>query len=159
MPPAAGGASPPGPPDRQGAGAGCGFELFAAQKSQNRGYYLCVYWLYRQYLPPEATRSGSKDEVPLSSKTLCARSARLPEMRLQIRPRSAQGLPPDRADGFTTAGFFTRLALGCVYQFIGLINETPPRDVTDRSRILSFTVFASSQTTSAPPVRRRRPRR
>ena len=66
--------------------------------------------------------------------------------------------PTGRTD-LQRQAFFTRFALGCVYQFIGLINETPPRDVTDRSRILSFTVFASSQTTSAPPVRRRRPRR
>ena len=45
LPPAARGAAPgprrghfvPRPPDRQGAGAGYGFEFFAAQKSQNRG--------------------------------------------------------------------------------------------------------------------------
>ena len=38
MPPAAGGASPPGPPDRQGAGAGYGSEVFAMQKLLNRSY-------------------------------------------------------------------------------------------------------------------------
>ena len=42
------------------------------------------------------------------SETLVRYSAQLPEMRLQIRPRSAQGLPPDgRTDppAFKTAGF------------------------------------------------------
>ena len=36
LPPAAGGASPPGPPDRQGAGAGYGFE-FLLRKNYKTG--------------------------------------------------------------------------------------------------------------------------
>ena len=73
------GASPPGPPDRQGAGAGYGFEIFATQKSQNRGYYLSVYWLYRRYSPPGATRSGCKGEAPCPPEVICALCAQLPE--------------------------------------------------------------------------------
>ena len=78
MPPAAGGASPPGSPDRQGAGAGYGFEFFAAQKSQNRGD---LQWVARGLSAVYATGCypvGVKGRSALVVEDTCARSALLP---------------------------------------------------------------------------------
>ena len=64
MPPAAGGASPPGPPDRQGAGAGCGFE-FLLRKNYKTGVsiyqFICsIGGIRPRVLPGRKTRLSSK---------------------------------------------------------------------------------------------------
>ena len=56
---------------------------------------------YRQYFAPARCRSGSRDEVPLSSKTLVRYCAQLPVPDCKSGRRSAQGLQ--------TAGLQTRL--------------------------------------------------
>ena len=55
--------APPVPPTGKVPALGTVLNFYAV-KIQNRGYYLSVYRLYQQYMPPGATRSGSKGEAP-----------------------------------------------------------------------------------------------